>query len=63
VHFVSVTVAMLICTHWRIYLPWYAANTEVGVQQANGADCRPQYIQRALSLRIVAGRPGECKKK
>ena len=30
--------------------------------QANGADCRSQYTQRALSRQIVAGRPGECKK-
>ena len=41
----------------------YVANTEVGTQQANGADSSPQYTQRALSRRTVAGRPGKCKKK
>ena len=38
-----------------------AATIEVGTQQANGSDCRPQYTQRASSRHIVAGRPGECK--
>jgi len=30
------------------YLQWHVANTEVGTQQANGADCRPQYTPTCL---------------
>ena len=58
----SVTVAMLICTQWRIYLQWYVADIHVGVAtlQANDADCRPQYTQRALS-RQIDSRSSECK--
>jgi len=43
------------------YLLTVDAAIEVGTQQANGSDCRPQYTQRASSRHIVAGRPGECK--
>jgi len=32
------------------------------MQQANGADCRPQYTASASSRQIVVGSPGECKK-
>jgi len=32
------------------------------MQQANGANCRPQYTASALSRQIVVGSPGECKK-
>jgi len=41
---------MLICIQWHIYLQWYVANmhVEVGMQQANGADCRPQYTPTCL---------------
>jgi len=55
---------MLICTQLRIYLQWYVADihVEVATLQANDADCRPQYTQRALSRQIVAGRPGVCRK-
>ena len=57
--FVSVTVAMLICMQWSIYLQWYVANIEVGTLQANGADCRPQYTPSCLESDC---RPSECKK-
>ena len=59
----SVTLAMLICIHWRIYFQWHVANIEVGTQQANGADCRPQYTPTCLESSDYrkAGRPGECK--
>ena len=48
--FMSVTVSMLICIQWHIYLQCYVANmhVEVGMQQANGADCRPQYTPTCL---------------
>jgi len=41
----------------------HVANIEVGTQQANGADCRPQYTPTCLesSDYRIAGRPGECK--
>ena len=62
----AVTVAILICTQWRIYLQWYVADIHVGLHvevatlQANGADCRPQYTPTCLESSDCS-RSSECK--
>jgi len=47
-----------------LYLQQYVdiIHVEVGMQQANVADCSPQYTSTCLESSVVAGRPGECKK-
>jgi len=59
---VYVTVAILICTQWRIYLQWYVADihVEVATLQANDADCRPQYTPTCLESSDCS-RSSECK--
>jgi len=53
--FLSFTIAMLICIQWRVdenlsifTIVDYVANTEVATQQANAADCSPQYTATCL---------------